>query len=54
MVSGDDRSINQASGARMTSKQRPIVAHATRHPLAVTSAPTAGNASMNPTLIAKA
>src|SRR4029434_9666426 len=50
MDSGDDRSSHHASGARATRSAAPIDAHAVRQPADCTTAPTNGNAAMNPML----
>ena len=50
MTPGLRRTTLQASGASPKTSAMPIASHAVRHPRCWTSAPTAGNASMNPTL----
>ena len=52
--SGVERAKSHDSGAATSTSAQPIPAHAARQPLAVTAAPTAGNAAMKPMLIATA
>src|SRR5262245_24200661 len=53
-VSGSDDTSSHAKGASPRTSAAPMAAHAVRHPRAPTRAPTAGNATMNPTLITTA
>src|SRR5262249_38394201 len=54
LVLGSGRTRSHATGARPNTRAPPTDAQATRQPCARTSAPTAGNAIMNPTLMTSA